>query len=241
MPRIVVLGTGTGVGKTFVSVALARALGGTKGRTPVLALKPIETGVSDSARTDARLLDRASTTPAKGRHPLYGFSDPVSPHLAARRSKASIPLSKVRRWIVEQEQQCMALHDSAIRWVLIETAGGAFSPVSHRTTNVDLARAVDAAIWILVAPDALGVLHDVRATMLALRSSGRTPDFVVLTASRQRDASTGTNAAELERLGIARAVVTLPRGKASGPALAPLVRALRKRAATSRSDARGRA
>jgi hypothetical protein len=49
----------------------------------------------------------------------------------------------------------------------------------------------------------LGVLHELAATLRALGAAGRVPDHVVLSAARGSDASTGTNADELRRLGIA--------------------------------------
>jgi dethiobiotin synthetase len=118
----------------------------------------------------------------------------------------------------------------AVSWQLIETAGGLFSPLSRRATNLDLALALEPALWILVAHDGLGVLHDVRATLLALRAvTTRTPDYLVLSASRTPDASTGTNAHELARLGLPKPIAVLsPHGDAPRELL-PLARALLKK------------
>ena len=100
---------------------------------------------------------------------------------------------------------------------LIETAGGALSPLSATATNLDLARALSPALWLLVAPDALGVLHDCRVTLAAL---GRAPDALALSAARALDASSGTNAEELRWLGIASPLCVLGPGARS---VAPLV------------------
>jgi hypothetical protein len=70
------------------------------------------------------------------------------------------------------------------------------------------------------------VLHDVRATLLAMKSLGRPPDFLVLSESRSRDASTGKNAAELARVGLPAPLAVVRRRGAVDRALAPLVRAL---------------
>jgi len=234
-----VLGTGTGVGKTYFTVALARALAANRRDGGVLALKPVETGVSARRQgtadiNDAVRLSRVSTVPGPERHPLFAFRDPVSPHLAARRAKRSVSLRSISNWIRSAESSDKTLHATTLPWVLVETAGGALSPLTRTTSNADLASALEPAIWILVAADALGVLHDVRATLLALRHEAREPDFVVLSAARDRDRSTGTNAAELSRLGIARPIATLSRGARPERALARLVSALRDRAATLR-------
>lgn len=231
MPRIVVLGTGTGVGKTYFTVALARALAGPRS-DPVLAIKPVETGLPKcpGAReaTDAIRLAEASTVEGPSPHPLFGFPDPISPHLAARRAGRPISLRSVASWVARAERD-IALRGIALRWTIVETAGGALSPLIRSASNVDLATALDPAIVILVAPDALGVLHDMRATLAALALEGRVPDFVVLSAARRSDPSTGTNAAELARLGIVRPIATLPRRGRPEHALAPLVSALRRR------------
>jgi dethiobiotin synthetase len=120
----------------------------------------------------------------------------------------------------------------AVSYQLIETAGGLFSPLSRGTTNLDLALALEPALWILVAHDGLGVLHDVRTTLLALRAmTNRTPDYLVLSASRAPDASTGTNARELARLGLPRPVAVLSAGGDASAELLPLARALARSAA----------
>jgi dethiobiotin synthetase len=140
----------------------------------------------------------------------WRFSRAVSPHLAAREAGAELDVARVTSW-VEGEQLA-----SGASVTLIETAGGAFSPLAAGLTNVDLARALEPALWVLVAPDALGVLHDVTATLRALP---RAPDAVVLSGARSEDQSSGTNAAELLRLGICEVHETLTPGALGAPEL----------------------
>lgn len=198
MTRWVILGTGTGVGKTYVTAQVARALVA-RGRK-VTALKPIETGLVDREASDAALLERAcGRRPAQ--HPLLDFPQPISPHLAARLAGVSIDVGAIRSWVDASAAETEA------EIVVVESAGGALSPLSDARTNLDLARALEPAWLVLVAPDALGVLHDVRATWTALAALHRAPDALVLSRSRPADASTGTNAAELARLGLAPVAV----------------------------------
>jgi dethiobiotin synthetase len=96
-------------------------------------------------------------------------------------------------------------------WTVIETAGGVFSPISADASNFDLARSLEPASWILVAPDALGVLHDLSAALEAMRARGRSPDQIILSQARLPDASTGSNGRELALLGIATSVITFAR------------------------------
>ncbi|MBN1612661.1 MAG: dethiobiotin synthase [Polyangiaceae bacterium] len=207
MRRVVILGTGTNVGKTYVAAGLARALRQRDPTAAVLALKPIESGVAPHTQappdqltphpgTDANELARVSTPPLPAPNPLYALAEPLSPHLAARRAGLTISLDRVAAWLASAEA---ALH-SETSYLVVETAGGALTPLTPTATNVDLAAAIPKAVWVLVAPDSLGVLHDVAATRHALHSLGHRADYLILAQSRPADRSTGTNAAELRLL-----------------------------------------
>ena len=195
--RIAVVGTGTAVGKTHATRALAIAA--VRFGHDVAALKPIESGVA-SAATDYAALARAGNvhvSPAP-----YAFPDPVSPHLAARNVGVRLNLARVLRWVDAHEAD----------WTFVETAGALLSPLSARETNLDLVLALRCHAIVLVAPDRLGVLHDVSACRLVLASRlPALPTLTVLQAPARADSSTGTNARELARLRIARPVVALPR------------------------------
>lgn len=218
----VVLGTGTQVGKTFVSVGLARVFARQR---PVLALKPIETGWErlggePAPQSDAGQLEAASFHVKHIRpHPLYAFRDPVTPSLAARREQCPIRVPDVQRWLHDARHLA---GEGAV--LIVETAGGVFSPLGPDLTNYDMATALGPARWILVAPDRLGVLHDVSATLRAMSALGRSADALVLSAPESVDASTGNNAAELREMGFSLPIVELPRGSAR--ALADLAGAL---------------
>ena len=220
MPRVVVLGCGTGVGKTRFSVALLRGLGCAHRQT--MGLKPVETGVSvdisgASPGSDAEALSQASSSLLAINQSLYAFKEPVSPHLAARGADVEIAIPAIVDWVCSAERRMARRVSSHMAtWTVIETAGGVFSPLSERETNFELALALEPAAWIVVAPDALGVLHDVSATLHAMRARRREPDHVVLSAAREPDASTGTNARELSALGIVVPSATLQRNDDRG-------------------------
>ena len=221
MPRVVILGCGTEVGKTRVSVALLRELA--RLGLPALGLKPVESGIAPSelqqppASSDAHALALAGSLRPLRPYPIYAFRDPISPHLAARVSGVRIELSSAVAWVEQMESDVTPLvaSDSTI-WSVVETAGGVFSPLSATAVNFDLGLALDPAVWVLVAADALGVLHEVSATLQAMRARGRVPDHVVLSGARPADASTGSNAAELSALGIATPSAVLARNDDSG-------------------------
>lgn len=201
--RLLLLGTGTHVGKTYVACALTRAL--EELGFPTLALKPIESGVSPDTVSDAESLARASGRSPRRLH-CYALPEPLSPHLAARRAGVTLELDRARAWVEAEERRYPEL-----RVTLIESAGGVFSPLHEAATNFELARAFGDALWVLVAPDALGVLHDLTACLTAMHQRGRSPDFVLLSAARDPDTSTGANADEIERLGIGRVAAVVRR------------------------------
>lgn len=196
--RVLFVGTGTDVGKTHVTCALgaflrARGIG-------VIAYKPIATGFSDRAE-DAELHARATGLPYLP--PTFGYRRPISPHLAAREEGRPIELMP----IVAEVDRLARAHEI----VLVESAGGLFSPLDDTLTVADLAHALAPVVMVLVAPDRLGVLHDVRATQLAAAAFGLPRPLLVLSAPSTPDDSTGTNAAEIERLGLGEVVATFPR------------------------------
>lgn len=215
--RIVVVGTGTSVGKTWVARQVMVEL--RRRRTAALGLKPVESGVSEDAATDAHQLALLSARLPEP--PPYRLREPVSPHLAASLEDRRIDAREILTYVRLQESSAAGPPPEV---VLVETAGGLFSPLGESLTNWDIARELDPARWLLVAPDALGVLHDVTATLGAARARGRAPDVVVLSAARDADASTGTNGRELARLGLVAQPFTLGRDDSAG--IAALVDAL---------------
>jgi dethiobiotin synthetase len=195
-----VSGTGTAVGKTHFAEALLRFFAS---RCPhVIGLKPIETGLCEASVSDAARLERASTFHVQ---PFgYAFSEPLSPHLAARRSgRGPIRIGPLVAMISEVRDQSDV--------VVVELPGGLFTPISDTTVNADLVRELDADAIVLVAPDRLGVLHDVLSTTRAAHSVAVDVVGIVLVAPEIPDASTGHNAAELTHLLRPPILLTLPR------------------------------
>jgi len=156
----VVVGTGTEVGKTFVTSSLVRAARAAGHNA--IGLKPIQTG--NDTPSDAELLGAASGQLIP---PLYAFPAPESPHSAARRAGSRIELSPICEWVTR--------HSRA--FTLVETAGGAFTPLQVGTTNADLAVALRADGLIAVCAARLGILHDTGSMLLAL--AGRYPQLQV--------------------------------------------------------------
>jgi dethiobiotin synthetase len=205
--RVLIVGTGTEIGKTHVTCALLAAARADGRR--VVAYKPIATGVEDlpAGCEDARR--HADALGAPYLPPTFAYRRPVSPHLAARAEGPPIDLVAIRA-----RAAALGAHGEV---VVIEGAGGLCSPLGEGATNLDLVRVLLPAHVILVAPDRLGVLHDVGACMLAAGARGVAITTVVLSVPAHADAATGTNADELIRLGIAPVGAVMPRAAYDDP------------------------
>jgi dethiobiotin synthetase len=185
MSLVVVVGTGTEIGKTTFTVALTSTLRA-RGAN-IAAWKPIETGPGSDA---AALSEAAGVTLA----PRFRFDEPISPHLAARHAGTAIRIGP----IVDLATKLRAEHEL----LLLETAGGLFSPLDDDgATNASLVAALAPERIILVAPNRLGVLHDVTAATIAAGTLGLAIQHCVLSSvGAADDPSRATNAAELVRL-----------------------------------------
>lgn len=216
MPRLLISGVGTGVGKTHTACALARALA-RHART--VALKPIETGYTTHEDSDAAALERAALR-ARPPHPVLSESAPTALAAAAGAKRAPIDLDALETWIEEQE------HYTTSHYTIIETAGGLLSPLDARATNLDLITRLRPTVTLLIAPNRLGCLHAVAAALAATRDAGLTTPWVVLTSPGVPDASSATNPTLLRGRHPLTPVHLL--GPEDGEA-APLVAALRSR------------
>lgn len=200
MTLVVITGVGTEIGKTHVTAALSLAWGR---ETPVLAYKPIESGVVAHAGPDEALLAAVSTFHVK--HPLLQLRlrAPVSPHLAARQEGVTLDL----RAVAVEVDRVRRVTD-----VLLELPGGLFSPLSDAEVGADLVQRLAPDVVLLVAPNRLGVLHDVRAVAEAGRARRLALDGVVLNAPAAPDASSASNAVELALTSGLPVLANLPRG-----------------------------
>jgi dethiobiotin synthetase len=166
-PRAVfVTGTDTGVGKTVVAAALARALAAAGARVAVM--KPIASGAERTAgglrSADALALIEASNVPAPYAdvNP-YAFEPPISPHIAAEDARIKIDIDTIRA--------AFGRISASADWVVVEGAGGWLAPISPALSVADLARALGAPV-LLVVGLRLGCLNHARLTRLAIDASG---------------------------------------------------------------------
>lgn len=207
-----------------MAAALVRAWGA---YAHVAGIKPVETGVREGAEgEDGARLRAVSTFHVKPWPDApYRYVRPVSPHLAARDVEARITLEPIQRFV-----EAFAAHATG---VVVELAGGLFSPLAPGLSNADVARSLAADAVVLVAPDRLGVLHDVAASSRAAAAMGLALTGIVLSAPLYADTSTGFNAAELPLVTDLPLIASLARASdevlARDPALIRFVQALPRR------------
>lgn len=204
MTILVVSGTGTEIGKTVVTAAVAAACRGRR----VAVLKPAQTGLAPGEQGDAAEVVRLA-----GGHvtavELARFPEPLAPETAARRSG----LPPVRPYeIAEAAQKLATEHDL----VLIEGAGGLLVRFDEQgSTLADAARLMGAPV-LVVAPAGLGTLNATALTAEALRARGlECPGVVVGSMPAEPDLASRCNIEDLPVAAGAPLLGVVPAGAGS--------------------------
>ena len=228
MHGLFITGTDTGVGKTRIGTTLAHCL--VERGVRVRVRKPVESGC---LRGENGLLPQ----------------DALALHAAARSAE---PLERVCRYCLEaaiSPERAAALEGLALNleqllaacrasvneddFLLVEGAGGFYSPLAPGVLNADLAAALGLPV-LLVAADRLGAINHALLTAQAIERHGLTFAGLVLNAAASVTDPRMDNAADLERW-LARPVTRVPhRPTPAGGApvwvdLAPYLDALAKR------------
>jgi dethiobiotin synthetase len=163
---VFITATGTEVGKTLVTCALAWRLRA-RGET-VKVIKPLATGFDpDNAESDTRrILDCLGERPnvaAMDAVSPWRFGAPISPDMAAKREGRAIDFDALVTFCREAGEDEGTL--------LIEGIGGAFVPLTARHLVADWIAALEART-IVVTGSYLGTLSHTIATVQALRHRG---------------------------------------------------------------------
>jgi dethiobiotin synthetase len=163
--RYFITGTDTGIGKTFVTCALLRALQ-QQGKTAI-GIKPILTGTENAEDSDTLLLMQHHNSKPLPESMITPFSFPLatSPHIAAAKVQQTIQAAAVVK-------ACQPALSQDVDMVLIEGVGGWRVPLNEHETIADLAAAFACPI-ILVVGLRLGCLNHALLTAEAIKSDGR--------------------------------------------------------------------
>jgi dethiobiotin synthetase len=204
---LLVSGTGTGVGKTVATAALA-ALARRQGRS-VAVVKPAQTGLADGEPGDvAEVVRLAGLSPDDG-HELSRFEAALAPATAARVAGTDGPSLDAVAVVVTA---LAARHDT----VLVEGAGGLLVRFDATGwTLADLAGRLSAPVLLVVAAG-LGTLNHTALTAESLRSRDVPLAGLVVGAWPVPPAEPGlaerTNLSDLPEVAAARLLGLLPAG-----------------------------
>ncbi|MGK9172356.1 dethiobiotin synthase [Yokenella regensburgei] len=166
--RYFVTGTDTEVGKTVASCALLQAAKKQGWRTA--GYKPVASGSeltpAGLRNGDALALLRNSTLSLSYEEVNpWTFAEPTSPHIASAATGKPIIPAALSAGLRHLEQQA--------EWVLVEGAGGWFTPLSDAYTFADWVVAEQLPV-ILVVGVKLGCINHAMLTALAIEQAGLT-------------------------------------------------------------------
>ena len=184
---ILITGTDTGVGKTFITYNLARGL--IKRGHKVKCFKPVETYVRDIPE-DGSLLARATGQSVDEVVPVK-YSLPLAPYAAEIEEKKSFSLEKLKEHYERLKESSEIL--------LVEGAGGIAVPIKRNYTYANLARDWNLKVFI-VARAGLGTLNHTFLTWYYARSLGLEIIGIVLNGATGEDVSERTNPRIVEEM-----------------------------------------
>lgn len=162
MKKVFITGTGTGVGKTYITSIILKNL---LLRQKVIGIKPISAGISQDHLLNEDVQTLLDCQPSIDDHQkinFYSLKKAVSPHIGAEEEGVQIDFDFIK-------QRISALENEYDR-VLIEGVGGILSPVDQSRTNLDLIKHLDIPVILIIGLN-LGCINDALLTQYALQSS----------------------------------------------------------------------
>lgn len=179
MPSLFVTGAGTDIGKTYVCCLLLRQLA-RQGIT-MHPLKPVLSGAEPQhlENSDIGQLLLAAGLPLTeehlARHCPWRFDAPLAPPMAAARESASLHFDDIATY-------CDRFLADAPLPTLLEGAGGVMSPLTQRTTSLDLMRHLKLPI-LFVMGSYLGAITHALTGLQVLAQSGLNVALTVISQS----------------------------------------------------------
>ena len=166
MSNLFITGTDTGVGKTWVTLGLMVHL--QAGGLVVNGMKPVASGSERQQgqlrNTDASLIWNQCSRPVTYRQVNpYAFEEPIAPHVAAHKERASVDLEA----LVAAYQALAAAADR----VIVEGVGGWRVPLSDTLQTEDLVRQLNLAV-VLVVGLRLGCINHALLTGESIHAAG---------------------------------------------------------------------
>jgi dethiobiotin synthetase len=178
---VFIVGTDTGVGKTFVATALAQGLAD-RGHA-VRVMKPYAAG----SWADTRALKSAARSPQSLRDITPAFVK-----LAAAPAAALLNRPRVTRALFWDVVERLKRFSSADENLIIEGIGGVLVPLGAGRTALDLVKAAGAPVWVVARPG-LGTLNHTLLTCDILKRHKVTIERIILSGYTGRGTVQKTN------------------------------------------------
>ena len=215
MAVVMITGTGTGVGKTVATAALAchARLAG----IPVAACKPVQTGTDPaSGPGDDDLAEIGRLSGITALSGLARFPEPLAPVAAAEQAGRPLPSADALLELIRAA-------DAPGQLTLVEGAGGLLVQVgADGVTMRDLAQALDAPVVVVVSA-VLGTLNYTALTLESIAHQGLSCAGLIIGSWPARPgAAEISNRGALEELAPVRGALPAGAGSLSGGDFAAL-------------------
>lgn len=198
MKKLLITGTDTNVGKTWITCLLLRQLRSRGIRTG--AYKPVCSGAEQQRDGSCswvdvdRLVEALGVTTEHDRVCPQRFQAAVAPNVAARKEHRVVDDDRLRSGVAAWQERC--------DYLVIEGAGGLMCPLSDKSTVLDFAEALSVPI-LIVAANRLGVINHTLLTVAAAQNRDLVIAGIVLNDSDGQtvsdDPSADSNAAQLSQ------------------------------------------
>ncbi|MBT3203294.1 MAG: dethiobiotin synthase [Gammaproteobacteria bacterium] len=189
-----ITGSDTAVGKTWISCQIIKQL--KIKSTSLKVRKPVESGCNISSDNllipaDGEALFKANDNKESLQQvtPLR-FKASTSPDRAARIENQSITL--------DQLQHAVSSNIQPEDTLLVEGAGGFYSPIAEDALNADLAKLLGLEVFIVIE-DRLGAINQSLLTIKAVESEGLTIKAVILNRTNESQADDLDNITALRK------------------------------------------
>ena len=182
----------TDVGKTYIACEIVRQL--RRLDFPIEIRKPAESGCRKDPdgsliTNDARALQEANgNCESIEQITAHRFQAALAPHRAAR-------LEQKELWLADLLAGCHKLNSDSC--LIVEGAGGFYSPLAEDALNADLANALQLAV-VIVVNDRIGAVNQALLTIAAVASRGLSIAAIILNEVEAQTEANMDNYADLQ-------------------------------------------
>jgi len=187
-----ITGSDTDVGKTYIACEIVKQL--RQRSFEVVTRKPAESGCREADSGDLLTHDAAALQAANGNRETieritpYRYRAALAPHRAARLENQRIELQDLI-------EACSRDHPA--QRLIVEGAGGFYSPLAENGLNADLASALQLPV-IVVVNDRIGAVNQALMTLQAVASRHLNVAAIVLNQVQPITDNAMDNAADLQ-------------------------------------------